>query len=288
MSKEEKTYTFSFKKKEIIGILIGLFVTYVIVFMLGVELGKEFFISSIPVENIQQNQYPPVSNVAPSQPPQSNLTAQAPANVQPNATTVPVMPAQVQTVQNQNNTVSQPQTVGVSNTTSNTAEQQETLRKEEAKKTIAKTEEKTQEEKQKVTEKQKTQEAKKLEAKKESKTTKGKEEVDIERIKKEVTTTHTAPPQVAKVVKPQEVSNKYKTGITPPPKRYFVQVGAFTDNKNALDLANRLRSKGLAATVQKAGNLYKVVIGPYNNEEEARKILPTIRKEELYGYIVSY
>ena len=287
MPKEEKTYTFSFKKKEIIGILVGLFITYVIVFMLGVELGKEFFVSSIPLENIQQNQYPPVSNVttAPTQPPQSNLTAQAPINVQPNATVTPV-PTQVQT--SQNNAVSQIETTGSVNATQATPEQQEPLKKEEVKKNVAKSEEKPREEKQKLTEKQKTQETKKIETKKETKTTRGKEEVDIERIKKEVASTHTTPPQVAKVVKPQEVSNKYKTGITPPPKKYFVQVGAFTDNKNALDLANRLRSKGLSATVQKAGNLYKVVIGPYDNEEEARKILPAIRKEELYGYIISY
>ncbi len=288
MAKEEKVYSFSFKRKELIAILIGLFATYVIVFMLGVELGKEFFISSIPPENLQQNQYPPLTSQAPvpAQPQQLaqpltngtlNNTAQTVASSSPIQQQVPQ-----QAITQTNETTNQTYTKSVETVSPTEVKKL----KEEAVKESTKTTKLTEEtQKQQV----KKTEAQKMKAKKQ-------EELDIDRIKKEVATKpqekgvaqKTEIPAVTKVVKPQEVSNKYKMEVRQPIRKYYIQVGAFTDSKNAIELANRLRSKGLPASVQKVSNLYKVIIGPYDSEENARKVLPIIRKEELYGYIVSY
>ncbi|GEM_PF-5309788 len=46
--REPKIYTFSFKRKEIVAVLAGLIITYIMVFLLGIEVGKDLFSSPAP------------------------------------------------------------------------------------------------------------------------------------------------------------------------------------------------------------------------------------------------
>lgn len=277
MAKEEKTFTFTLKKKEIFAIVGGLFITYIMVFLLGVELGKEFFVSSIPIENLQQNQYPPFTTAQPTQP------TVPPQPYPPQSTNQTPEQLQAPQIQPSQQLPQAQETVSANQTTMNETHPKQTLTATSRPTVIQETRPEIKQAKvKKETVQKKTQEASKLKEE-EKDTTEIKKTVTA--IKKDILVTSPTP---TKTVNPQEVSNKYTTPKAQNPKKYYVQVGAFTDDKNALELANRLRSKGLPAVVQKAGPLYKVMIGPYDSENKAREILPKVRQEELYGYVVSF
>ena len=53
MSKE-KIYTFYLKRKELVAVICGFFITYVMVFLLGVEVGKSLFSTVKPVKEVVQ------------------------------------------------------------------------------------------------------------------------------------------------------------------------------------------------------------------------------------------
>ncbi|NPA15151.1 MAG: SPOR domain-containing protein [Deferribacteres bacterium] len=52
--REPKIYTFSFKRKEIVAVLAGLIITYIMVFLLGVEIGKDLFSEPAVVANKEE------------------------------------------------------------------------------------------------------------------------------------------------------------------------------------------------------------------------------------------
>ncbi|GLV48625.1 sporulation protein [Thermus sp. LT1-2-5] len=61
----------------------------------------------------------------------------------------------------------------------------------------------------------------------------------------------------------------------PPPAptgAYRVGVGAFANPENALRLERELKAKGYPARLEAAGNLTRVVVGPYATEEEAAQV----------------
>jgi len=61
----------------------------------------------------------------------------------------------------------------------------------------------------------------------------------------------------------------------PTPSRcWMVQVGAFSEERGALELRDRLGSEGLRARVTPSGDgLYRIFVGPFTAEEEARSVI---------------
>jgi len=62
---------------------------------------------------------------------------------------------------------------------------------------------------------------------------------------------------------------------------YTVQVGAFSTEKNAQNLAQEIRDKGYQTYVVKGKTLYKVQVGEFKSNEEAQNIS---RKLKELGY----
>ncbi len=71
--------------------------------------------------------------------------------------------------------------------------------------------------------------------------------------------------------------------------RFFVQAAAFSKQKLALSLKKSLVEKGYKVEIIKVGQLYKVLVGPFSSEDEAKKVKrKLVRDEKIYGYIVKY
>ena len=71
--------------------------------------------------------------------------------------------------------------------------------------------------------------------------------------------------------------------------RFFVQAAAFSKQKLALALKRSLVEKGYKVEIIKVGQLYKVLVGPFSSEDEAKKVKrKLVRDEKIYGYIVKY
>jgi len=60
-------------------------------------------------------------------------------------------------------------------------------------------------------------------------------------------------------------------------KSYTIQVGAFSNEKNAIKLAQEIKSKGYQTFVVKEGNLYKVQVEKFKTYKEAEMIAPKIK-----------
>jgi cell division septation protein DedD len=110
------------------------------------------------------------------------------------------------------------------------------------------------------------------------------ESAEIE-IKKEATPEVNAPltepnivntPKVepeAEVIQESEISSEKKV--------YTVQVGAFSTEKNAQNLAQEIRDKGYQTYVVKGKTLYKVQVGEFKNYQEAQNISQKLKE---FGY----
>lgn len=65
-------------------------------------------------------------------------------------------------------------------------------------------------------------------------------------------------------------------------KRWYLQVGIFSQEGNALTLRNKLRQQGFATSISKVnsekGMLYKVKVGPELNKERAEKVKSRLEK----------
>ncbi|WP_117237514.1 SPOR domain-containing protein [Thermus sediminis] len=90
-----------------------------------------------------------------------------------------------------------------------------------------------------------------------------------------------APPEP----RPQEVSPARPRAEAPPmtPRSggsYRVAVGAFANPENALRLSRELSQKGYPVRLEAAGNLTRVVVGPYASEPEARQVAEAL---QAYG-----
>ena len=72
----------------------------------------------------------------------------------------------------------------------------------------------------------------------------------------------------------------------------FLQVASYKGRESAAGLLEKLSAEGYSGSVQVAdlgerGTWYRVRIGPYGSEEEAKRVLDKLRKErDLKGYIV--
>jgi len=82
----------------------------------------------------------------------------------------------------------------------------------------------------------------------------------------------------AEVIKESEISSEKKV--------YTVQVGAFSTEKNAQNLAKEIRDKGYQTYVVKGKTLYKVQVGEFKNYQEAQNISQKL-KELGYPFFIT-
>ena len=82
-------------------------------------------------------------------------------------------------------------------------------------------------------------------------------------------TTPKVEPEV-KVVKESEIVTEKKV--------YTVQVGAFSAERNALNLAKEIKDKGYQTYVVKGKTLYKVQVGEFKNYQEAQNISQKLKE----------
>ncbi len=71
---------------------------------------------------------------------------------------------------------------------------------------------------------------------------------------------------------------------------YYVQVGAFKNRDNALAIAEKLKSLGYRVIIYFNKDLYKVLVGPYNNKEEVievKKIISSIFPKDQHFVFVT-
>ena len=73
-----------------------------------------------------------------------------------------------------------------------------------------------------------------------------------------------------KIVKESEIVSDKKV--------YTVQVGAFSKEKNAQNLAKEIRDKGYQTYVVKGKTLYKVQVGEFKSYEEAQNISQKLKE----------
>ena len=78
-------------------------------------------------------------------------------------------------------------------------------------------------------------------------------------------------------VEPEEKVVK-ESEIVPDKKIYTVQVGAFSAEQNAQNLAKEISDKGYQAYVIKGESLYKVQVGEYNNYQEAQSVSQKLKE----------
>lgn len=193
--REPKVYTFTIKRKELFAVVAGLLITYVMVFLLGYSLGREFSsVQPVAVEGYESVQ-PEQSE--PEEPEHIVIAKEEPSHQEPSSeVSIPVV---------------KPPASGP------------------------------------------------------SKPEKPAVEIPIKPIKQ--------PPASAKPPSPAV--------------RYFVQAGAFSKHSSATALKKRLEDKGYRVTIMKVGPLYKVLVGPFSSEEDAKRSKKKLIKDEkIYGYIV--
>ncbi|WP_298629789.1 SPOR domain-containing protein [uncultured Thermus sp.] len=83
------------------------------------------------------------------------------------------------------------------------------------------------------------------------------------------------PPAASKPTLPAKRPSPPETPSVPSPGpsgAYRVGVGAFANPENAAKLRQELAQKGYPARLEPAGNLTRVVVGPYATEAEARRV----------------
>jgi len=109
-----------------------------------------------------------------------------------------------------------------------------------------------------------------------------KEKSPEEEIKKEVTPEEKPPLTEPSVIKTPKVEPEVKvvkeSEIVSDKKIYTVQVGAFSKEKGAQNLAKEIRDKGYQTYVIKGKTLYKVQVGEFNTSDEAKAISEKLKK----------
>lgn len=66
---------------------------------------------------------------------------------------------------------------------------------------------------------------------------------------------------------------------------YRVQTGAYSVEKNAIELKNKLQKNGFDAIVKKIDNLYKVQVGVYSKKENAETMLKKLNSKGFNAFI---
>lgn len=71
------------------------------------------------------------------------------------------------------------------------------------------------------------------------------------------------------------------------PSLYRVQVGAFSKEENARNLLDKIKTATnyKTAYIRKIDNLYKVQVGAYSKEENARKVITDLKEKGFSGFI---
>lgn len=113
----------------------------------------------------------------------------------------------------------------------------------------------------------------------------GEESPEIE-IKKEVTSEEEPPVTEPAIVKTPEAESEVnvlkESEIVTEKKVYTVQVGAFSAERNALNLAKEIKSKGYQTYVVKGeikGEIfYKVQVGKFKSSQEAQNIVQKLKE----------
>ena len=109
-----------------------------------------------------------------------------------------------------------------------------------------------------------------------------KEKFPEEEIKKEITSEEKPPlaePSVTKTLKVEpEVEVVKESEIASDKKVYTIQVGAFSKEIGARNLAEEIRDKGYQTYMVKGKTLYKVQVGEFNTSEEAKAISEKLKK----------
>ncbi len=110
----------------------------------------------------------------------------------------------------------------------------------------------------------------------------GKEKSPEEGIKKEVTSEEKPPLTEPSVIETPKVEPEVKvvkeSEIVSDKKVYTVQVGAFSKEINAQNLAKEIRDKGYQTYVVKGKTLYKVQVGEFKSYEEAQNISQKLKE----------
>jgi len=108
------------------------------------------------------------------------------------------------------------------------------------------------------------------------------EKFSEEEIKKEVTIEEESPLTEPSVIKTPKVEPEVKavkeSEIVSDKKVYTVQVGAFSKEINAQNLAKEIKSKGYQTYIVKGKNLYKVQVGEFKNYKEAQNISQKLKE----------
>ncbi len=91
----------------------------------------------------------------------------------------------------------------------------------------------------------------------------------------------------------QIITAKTKPTAKKPAKAWAIQVGSFSDRKNAFSLRNKLRSKKFTAFVESVktakGHIYRVRVGPEIKREQAVKIQKKLVSElKLKGLVIAH
>jgi N-acetylmuramoyl-L-alanine amidase len=76
-----------------------------------------------------------------------------------------------------------------------------------------------------------------------------------------------------------------KPAPTPSSGLYKVQAGAFSDKKNAEELAARLKEKGFTAYIYPDSNLYKVQAGAFSDKQNAEDLATRLSSNGFNAYI---
>jgi len=109
-----------------------------------------------------------------------------------------------------------------------------------------------------------------------------KEKFPAEEIKKEVIPEEKLPVTVPSVIKTPKVEPEVKvikeSEIVSDKKVYTVQVGAFSAEQNAQNLAKEIRDKGYQTYVVKGEKLYKVQVGEFKSNQEAQNVLQKLKE----------
>lgn len=77
-----------------------------------------------------------------------------------------------------------------------------------------------------------------------------------------------------------------ESGSSEREQKYFIQIGAFIKKKNAVKLRNKARKYSKRVHIISQGGKFKVLVGPFNNEQDAKNVLKRIRKKSnINGFI---
>ncbi len=116
------------------------------------------------------------------------------------------------------------------------------------------------------------------------------EEKETEKVTTEVIEKETVPPEKPLVTEPTApvvaktppaesgVKILKESEIVSEKKVYTVQVGAFSSEKNAQNLAQEIKEKGFDTYVIQGENLYKVQVGEFKSSEEAQKVSQKLKE----------